>query len=139
MTPTVNFNDYNSYDFFCMVLYDYTISNAVRKTKFISIPGRSGDLDLTEYFGEVYEDREINMIFYTRESIDNLVSIQSNLDNLINGKRMKLVFSNDAGYYWNARITKITPTKVAKNMMKFDIEAVAYPYKINLITGEEVL
>ena len=69
MVLTVNFNDYNSYSYFNFILYDYTISNAVRKTRFISIPGRNGDLDLTDYFGEVYEDRNIDMIFYTKRSI----------------------------------------------------------------------
>ena len=65
--------------------------------------------------------------------------IQSRLSNTINGKWMRLVFSNDAGYYWDARITKIKTTKLAKNMIEIKVDAVAYPYKINLITGEEVL
>ena len=139
MVPTVYFNDYNSYSYFNMILYDYTISNAVRKTKFVSIPGRNGELDLTDYFGEVYEDRDINIILYTQRSIDRTNEFQSQLDNLINGKRMKLVFSNDAGYYWNARITNISINKETKNMIKIVIQAIAYPYKINVITGEEVL
>ena len=139
MVPTVYFNDYNSYSYFNMILYDYTISNAKRKTKFVSIPGRNGELDLSDYFGEVYEDRDINIILYTQRSIDRTNEFQSQLDNLINGKRMKLVFSNDAGYYWNARITNISINKEAKNMIKIVIQAIAYPYKINVITGEEVL
>ena len=139
MTPTVKFNEFDSYDFFNMIMEDYDISNAAREFKFFKIPGRSGKLDATDYFGEIYEDRDINMIFYSKRNIDETIELQSQLDTLINGKRMRLVFSNDPGHYWDARITKIVTVKIAKNMIKVNIDAVAYPYKYNLITGEEVL
>ncbi|MFQ6794667.1 MAG: hypothetical protein ACLRT4_18070 [Thomasclavelia sp.] len=134
--PTVSFDNYNSADDFGMILSDYEVSPAVKKTHFISVPGRNGDLDVSSYLGESYENRTITITLNKRLNIDNLPVFQSELENKINGKRMEIIFSNDSSYYWIGLVSLNSITKLAKYMIEINISCNVDPFKISKTDGE---
>lgn len=137
---TVKFDDYDSSNDFGMILTSYTIAPATRKTNYVSIPGRNGDLDLSDYLGVAYEDRTITITFFKMlDKFSNLTDFQSNLETKLNGNRMKVIFSNDSNFYWDARISVDSINKLQGRAIEITITCNANPYKINVTTGEEVL
>ena len=135
----VLFDSYNSYNDFGLILEDYDIASATRKTNYVSIPGRSGDLDLSDYLGVAYENREINISFTKQVDRDDFVNFRTKLETALNGNRMQVVFYNDTSYYWNARIEKIEYSRINFNYINISMTLNAHPYKVNLTSGEEVL
>lgn len=139
MTPTVKFNDLNSKTDFEMILEDYTIPPAKKKTHLVSIPGRNGDLDLSDYLGSAYENREISMSFFKKVHISDLNDFQSEIEKTLNGQKMKIVFSNDPDFYWEGRISITDIVKLSIRMVRVTIKLNADPFKTNIKTEEEVL
>lgn len=137
--PTVQFGNYDSEETFGMILSDYSISPATKKTHYVSVPGRNGDLDLSDYLGEAYENRKIEIVFLKKILLNNINSFQSELENSLNGKQMRIVFSNDEEYYWFGRISIDKVEKIGNRWAKITINVTSEPHKVHLETGEKVL
>lgn len=81
------------------------IGDPVLFTQYVTVPGRSGFLDLSEVIAgrPVFESRPIHIElsgFKDPFSWDGLVS---SMRNAYNGKRVTLVFDNDPSWYWIGR------------------------------------
>ena len=137
MVPTIKFDDFDSLNDLEMTLLDYHISPAKRKTKYLPILARMGDLDITTTPAK-YENRTITMNFHVKKDISELNTYQYVLESKLNGKRMKIVFSNDPNYYWDCRIHVDDIKKKTKNDILITIVGNAHPLKFNLETNEEV-
>lgn len=99
------------------------------KTNTIAIPGRDGDLDLTEYFGRIfYEKRPTTMIFGCGKDAARWPQIYSDILNKIHGKIGKIIFDDDPGYYWIGRISIDNYERMQK-LGKLTISASVEPYK----------
>lgn len=137
-TPTIMFDSIDSKLDFDFVLMDYHIQPAKLKTSLISIPGRSSPLDITEYLGKSYDTREIKMTFNKCIDISEMIRFQSQLENIFNGKRMKVTFSSDPDYHWDARVSIESISKIGLSYIEVKLKCIANPYKIHK-DGTEVL
>lgn len=105
---SVYFDDYNSWDTWHLVPSSRpTPSIPEVRTNFVTIPGRSGSLDLTEALtgGIVYEDRELEIEFIVLDQEMNWMDVYQDVVSKIHGKRMKIRLVDDPEYYYMGRVT----------------------------------
>lgn len=127
---SVIFDDLHSYNDFRLILTSKTIGKAEPKTEKIEIPGADGELDYTEYFGEVkYKNRQLSFEFSTIISPSDFLALYSRLQNLLNGRKMKVTLTDDAGFYYYGRVT-VNDWASNKRIGKIVIDVDAEPYKL---------
>ena len=105
---SVYFDDYNSWDIWHLVPSARpTPSIPEVRTNFVTIPGRSGSLDLTEALtgGIVYEDRELEIEFIVLDQEMYWMDIYQDVVSKIHGKKMKIRLVDDPEYYYIGRVT----------------------------------
>lgn len=128
MLNSVKFNDIDLYTQYGCVLAHLEIGVPKAQTKYIQIPLRNGSIDFTEQLtGDVrYEDRPIKIqLMYAG---NNLLNVFSALQNFIHGKRFKVVFDEDASYYYEGRFT-VADYSVTKYGGLINIEGTCNPFK----------
>lgn len=117
------------------------ISAPIIKTNYISIPGRDGVLDFTEMFGEPrYENRTVEIVFYSKKNIREFDDIYSNLQDAVHGKKAKIVFDEDAEWYYDGRVS-VGTWEIDGILGKITVTADVFPYKMkctNTIVTSEV-
>lgn len=102
---TVKFDNKDSYADFGLLLQPMERPKPSPKINMVSIEGRSGDLDLTEALGDVqYDNLDIELSF-TLMNADNWDDTLSKITNYLHGRKRKIIFSDDADYYYEGRIT----------------------------------
>ena len=93
-----------------------TIASAGVETKFVTIPGRDGSLDLSEFLRAgrpAYGDRSGSFEFYVENDWDEdaiteefWMTLYPRIINEIHGRKFKMVLSeDDPDYYWEGRFT----------------------------------
>ena len=126
---TVYFNDYNSWKDFSLILSSHTIESPTTKTEKVDVPCANGDLEYTEYFGEVkYKNRKVTLNFTTFGKRSELKERLSEFLNVVHGQTMNIVMTDDSDFYYVGRIEVKTPT-TDKNIMKIQVECDCEPYK----------
>lgn len=76
------------------------------KVSKVEVPGSSVTLDFTEAFGDVnYSNRTIKLTFLCLEPWADQFEIQREVRNKIHGKRMNIIFDEDASRYFNGRVS----------------------------------
>lgn len=94
----------NTYTDWGLLLAPYTLETPDAQTNYITIPGRDGDLDLTEALGQLnYKNREITLTFTSTGKIDDIAASYSTVANFLHGQRVKITLPNDTGYYFIGR------------------------------------
>ena len=125
----VKFDDYHSYLDFGLILSSYSIGDAKPKTEMIDIPGSDGSLDLSEYFGDVkYKNRKLSFTFSTIGRPCEFLQNYSHLQNLINGRKMKIVLDDDPEFYYVGRVT-VDEWKSKPRVGSITIDCDCEPYK----------
>ena len=126
---TINFGDYNSFIDFSLILTGKTIGSPEAKTSIVEIEGGDGELDYTEYFGDVFfNNRTLKFDFETIVSPSEFSSLFSQIQNALHGKKMKVRLSEDNEFYYYGRII-VNEWKSNKRIGKITIEVDADPYK----------
>lgn len=100
------------------------------RTNYVTIPGRNGELDLTEIDGNLYyEEVEFTLTLQKicRTSQQIFVAVRE-IANLFTGQRIKL-FLNDDTYYYDARINVSGYYREGLTLM-CDINVRAYPFRL---------
>ena len=137
-----NGENYSSELDFELIRTSKKISTPVTKTNYISIPGRDGVLDFTEMFGEPrYENRTVEIVFYSKKNIREFDSIYSNLQDAIHGKKAKIVFDEDAIWYYEGRIS-VGTWEIDGVLGKVPVTAEVHPYKlknINTVVAQTII
>ena len=84
-----------------------TISHPEVVTNYVTVPGLSGSIDLTEYLtsGPVYNDRTGSFDFYVMNGFESWLTIRQKIVEAVHGKRIKMVFEDDPLYYYEGRFT----------------------------------
>ena len=84
-----------------------TLSPPGVQTNFVSIPGRMGALDFSEYLtGDVqYSDRSGSFEFLVDNDHEYWVSIKNKIVDFLHGNVMKMVLEDDPEYYYEGRFT----------------------------------
>ena len=109
---------------------DKSISPPEPNLMIVEIPGTSDVIDMTESIsGDIeYKQRKITIKLQSGDGQDSYYSKFSELANYIHGKKMKIVFSKDSGYYWIGRIT-VTGAEPQFYGQDITITATVDPYK----------
>lgn len=126
---TVYFNDYNSWKDFSLVLSSHSVEAPTPKTEKVDILGADGDIDYTEYFGEVkYKNRKITLNFTTFGKSNVLSERLSEFLNVVHGQMMNIILTDDSDFYYVGRVEVKTPS-IKKNIMTIQVECDCEPYK----------
>lgn len=100
--------------------------------------GSDNVIDLTETLtGDTkYKPRPIKIVLYTIKHKKNWKEYISKIANCIHGKRLKIIFDDDPGFYYEGRCI-LNKLETDKNVGKItiDVTADAYKYCINSSDG----
>lgn len=112
---------------FDLVMTSKNISAAVPKTNFLQIPARNGVVDLSAMPTQQikYEQRTITLGFYSQKKVVNWSEEANKYWNELAGRKIKIKFDDDPWWYWEGRVTDITPTYDGR------IEMLAFVFTIN--------
>ena len=113
-----------------LVLYSKKISPPKVKTTTVEIPGRDGDLDITEALtGRVsYEDREIIFVFRIPSPKEEWASVYSDTLNSIHGKKMNIILDDDPDYHYTGRVS-VEDFGVNRNLAEIEVKCLVEPKK----------
>lgn len=124
-----------------LILTDFTIEPPKPNVVKISVPGREGDLDITEelYGKTPLSNRNITLNFKTTEkySDKSWPELQSNLLSY-NGTNVRVVFDDDYDYYYKGRCS-VDSYKVNGKIVSATMKIDADPYKYKITTNEKSL
>lgn len=125
----VRLGEYHSYDDLNIILTKTEISAPEVKTSYVEIQGADGSLDFTEAFGRIhYNNRKINLSFAYIGFMNDFSQKFSEIQNLLHGKKIKIVFDNDPEYYYFGRCS-VDKWSIDKAMGTFNISIECEPYK----------
>lgn len=123
---------YNDYDLIMSNEFDLGVPSP--KVNYVSIPGRSGDIDLTESLtgDAAYESRSQSFTFYLLDSTDpdgDMTKVIS----LLHGKKYDYKLGIDPDFTYTGRFSVATPTVEAPGVLKFVVSVTADPYKLKQV------
>lgn len=95
----------------------------------MEIEGRDGDIDLTEWAGEVrYNDRTFPLSFYMTCALREIEDKATDIKNWLHGQRVQITFADDAAYYYEARVS-VSDAYANGGLGVLDMSVTAEPYK----------
>jgi len=106
MLRGVQFGEFNTATDWDLILNSINIADPKPKTNYVSVPGRSGDLDLTEGLtGEVeYENRGASFTFLlTNGSHLDREELIGTITNLMHGRKFTCIIPDKSEYYLSGR------------------------------------
>lgn len=110
-----------------LILKSFDAEAPKPKLNMISISGRDGSLDLTEWAGEVrYENRNVNIAFRDMQGIAYVEML-----NLIYHSECKIVHSVDDDYYYIGRCVSAEP-KTRRHVTDLELEFSCQPYRLSV-------
>lgn len=128
----VQFGDYHTAEDWNLILHEKIVSPPVPKTNYVSVPGRDGDLDLTEALSEVvnYQDRKASYTFLLTDGTHaDRVELISQIIGVLHGQRVQIVDTDDyPDYYMIGRLT-VTDVSNSNAYGILKIEAVCQPWR----------
>lgn len=125
----VRLGEFHSYNDLRIILTKTEISAPKVKTSYVEIQGADGSLDFTEAFGRInYENRKINLSFVHIGFLDDFPTKFSEIQNLLHGKKIKIIFDNDPEYYYKGRCS-VDKWSIDKAMGTFNVSIECEPYK----------
>lgn len=125
---------FNTFSDWRLILTAKSVTPPQAKTKYVSIDGMSGSLDLSEALtGEItYNDRTITASFLVSEGTykerDRLIR---EIVSKLHGKKVKIIEPDDTTHYFYGRVT-IKNTTNDKAYGKIDLEAVCEPWRYSI-------
>ena len=130
----IQFGNFHTADDWDLILHAKTLTPPKPKTYYVAIPGRDGDLDLSEALtGEVhYENRIAVFSFIASDgSYSDREDLLSEIVAQIHGKRLQIVDPDYPGYYLSGRCTVTERTNI-NAYGTITVEANCDPYKYAL-------
>lgn len=129
MFRRVFFDDFDSWNDFSLIRSSKTITSPEPKYMKVEISGADGDLDLTEFFGDVkYQNRRLTFEFSTIVPQNEFLTVFSEVQNNLHGRKMKIVLEEDSDFYYVGRIS-VNEWMADRNVGKITIECDCEPYK----------
>lgn len=128
---SVKFGDKDSYKDWGLILKPKSRPLASPKTNYVTIEGKDGDLDLTTSLtGDVkYQNVNYTLEFTLQDKRENWETKIQEISTYLHGKKMNVIFSEDADWYCVGRMTlnELTSNK-ALGIIKIDCNF--EPYKL---------
>lgn len=127
--PTVG-HTYN--DWFLIPSSRPTVAMPGTDAKFITLPGRDGDFDLSEWIRKdrpAYRNRSGSFEFYVENDREYFITIFQKVYNSLHGKKFKMVLSDDdPGYYYEGRFA-VSESRSDPNWSVIKIDYNLQPWK----------
>lgn len=111
-----------------------TIVTPQSKVNFVSIPGRHGSINLTNYLRGTrpsYGPRTGSLEFYVDNDHEHWMNIRKKIGNVLHGKRIKMVLEDEPVYYYEGRFV-FNAWKSDANFSKVVIDYQLDPYKYSI-------
>lgn len=125
-----------SFSDFGLILTGQNIGVPKAKTYTVNIEGMDGNLDLSEFFGEIkYENRTLKFTFETIEKISDWQSRMSIISSFLHGQKMKIEIWSAPDFYYIGRCSideYSSSARLGKIVISCDAEP--YKYKQNITT-----
>ena len=116
MYTTLTLDNYDALDQWGFFIVTKSVGAPEPKFYTVDLPGGDGKIDLTEALGGIsYDNREIEVKLRAIGEQNQWTKIFSDVLQAIHGRRMKIIFSDDAGYYYQGRIN------VTEQRYNFDV------------------
>lgn len=110
-----------------LILKSFDAEAPKPKLNMISITGRDGSLDLTEWAGEVrYENRTVNIAFRDMQETAYVEML-----NLLYHSECKIIHSVDDDYYYLGRCVSAEP-KTRRHITDLELEFSCHPYRLSV-------
>lgn len=138
---SVQFDEYDTYEDFGLILTSKKIGTPKVKSKKIRIEGADGELDYTDFFGEPkFENRELEFEFQIKARPTEFVKIHSEVLNALNGKQVRIVLEDDPDFYYVGRLTvsDLTPSGIKANI-NISCDCEPYKYKLEVTTVSQAV
>lgn len=131
MKKNVYFGEYDAYRDFDLIRTGMTLGTPIIKEKTIDIEGGDGELDLTEYFGDVnYGPCQLSFEFKTAKTQEEYNEVFSRIKTALHGRRMKVWPSEETDFHYIGRITvNEWKSDVAIASVVIDVKADPFKYK----------
>ena len=117
-----------------LILTAKSVTPPQAKTKYVSIDGMSGTLDLSESLtGEItYDDRTVSASFILTEgSFNERNRLLREIVNRLHGKKVKLIEPDDPNHYFLGRVT-VTDLRNTLPYGEISLEAVCDPWRYSV-------
>lgn len=123
---------------FGFIFNDKLISPPEPEIVIIEIPGTSDIIDLSESLsGDIeYKQRKITIKLESSHGKDRYYAKFSELANYIHGRKLKIIFNKDSGYYWLGRIA-VSGSEPKFYGSTITITATVDPYKYEVQSSME--
>lgn len=128
------YNDYGLY---------VTNSNPIEppevRAEYITVPGRSGNIDLTQALTgyAVYGNRTISLRLGGKKEAASWPAFISDFLNEVHGKQVEVIFDNDPNYYYFGRAIVEADYQKGNEVATFTLTINAEPYKYGIQSTAE--
>lgn len=127
----VQFDDRHTATDWMLTLNSITIDPPEPKTEYVEVPGRDGDIDLTESLdGEIrYKNRTVSMHFIMTEGdVAARTALMDSIVNYLHGRQRRITVPDDQTHYM---IGRCTVSGIEKNgaYSAFDVSCNCEPYR----------
>ncbi len=132
----VTIDDKHSYRDLGLILTEKDLGKPEAQTNLVSVPLRDGSIDMTETLTNDirYKDRVIKLTFYYPGHQDTWAAKFSELQNLLNGQKARLVFDDDIAFYYTGRIN-VNEWQSEGNIGKIVLDIICEPYKYDIASS----
>lgn len=125
----VKFGDRHSIKDWNLLMIAKDIGEPSVITNYLQIPGRDGELDLTEALGEIkYSSRNLIFQFDIFHSPSDWWKLKSNIANYLHGVKHKIILDVDNKYYYLGRC-EVSEFSHETNIAHITINCKCDPYK----------
>ena len=130
----VKFGTQHSYNDLGLILNTFTISEPQPKTKYISVPFRDGDIDLSSSLtgNVVFNNRELTFQFTMFGAKADWETKETEIINSLQGESMNIVFDNDPAYFYVGRVWLDNFDESNPNHATITVKANVDPYKYDI-------
>ncbi|MDO5131451.1 MAG: hypothetical protein Q4D81_00530 [Eubacteriales bacterium] len=125
------FDNYHTFDWGLYIVDRQENKPPEPKIYTVDVPGGNGVIDVTEaVLGSVaYNNREITCEFYIiDENVRNWATLYSDIMAAIHGRKMRIVFDDDPGYYYVGRVS-VTNWKSGRRHSILTVTCDCEPFK----------
>lgn len=127
MMQGIWFGEKHSYRDFGLITNEIKVGLPTVKTKYVSVAGGNGSLDLSEAFGGVkYDNRTLSFVFTAIGENRKRV-----ITNYMHGRRLRIVLDSDPFYCYIGRC-QINEIKTNKRLLNVTINAECEPFRYHV-------
>ena len=144
MLRGITFGDYNTAEDWGLTMSTKKIPLPAPKTTLVSVPGRDGDIDMTEALDGVvhYDDRPASFVFELLDGTPKKrIELANEISRAIHGKLLRIIDQDDyPGYYLIGRVT-VTDISHNKAYSTIKVSAACRPwrYAVNEVSRTFIL